>query len=197
MYGVPGKRLSAPVCQTGMPGRIWPSTLAHFTRRALTPTSLLVMPPFATTKAGEAVSLPTQLWSASLMATLRTRAASGVSSGRVSTTRFVETQQVMPFRICSEQWATMAAASFSSSPGTSTLSLSISINSMPGTFFNSSSWAVVFLVWLPTTMMPPALLCRATIWPRVSRGWLEMFPMALTRAAALRMVKCRPFAIAR
>ena len=46
---------------------------------------------------------------------------------------------------------------------------------------------------------PPSLslLCRATIWPRVSRGWLEMFPMALTRAAALRMVKCRPLAMAR
>ena len=189
MYGVPGNRLSAPVCHTGMPGRIWPSTLAHFTRRAFTPTSLLVMPPFATTKAGEAVSLPTQLCSASLMATLRTRAASGVSSGRVSTTRFVDTQQVMPFAICCEQWATMAAASFSSLPGTSTLSLSISINSMPCTFFSSSSWAVVFLVWLPTTMMPPALLSCVTIFSRVSSGWSEILPMALTSAAALRMVK--------
>ncbi len=163
--------------------------MAHFTRRAFTPTSLLVMPPFATTKAGEAVSLPTQLCSASLMATLRTRAASGVSSGRVSTTRFVDTQQVMPFAICCEQWATMAAASFSQLARHQHL-VAVHLNKLDALyFFQFFQLGSGLLVWLPTTMMPPALLSCVTIFSRVSSGWSEILPMALTSAAALRMVK--------
>ena len=58
-YGIPGNLLSLPVCHTGIPGLICPRTFACFTLRAFTPTSLDVMPPFATTKAGVTSSSPT------------------------------------------------------------------------------------------------------------------------------------------
>ena len=59
---------------------------------------------------------------------------------------------------------------------------------MPSTAFRASSWAVVFLVWEPTTMMPPWSEASVTISLRVRRGRSEMFPRAFTRAAAQRTV---------
>ena len=171
-----------------MPGRIWPSTQARRVRRAFTPTSLLVMPPLATTKAGTAVRSATQLWTASLMRTLRRRASSGVSFSRVRTARLVETQQVTPRAMSALHRAVMAAASCSRAPGVRTRSLFISMNSMPSTAFRASSWAVVFLVWEPTTMMPPWSEASVTISLRARRGRSEMFPRAFTRAAAQRTV---------
>ena len=58
-YGVIGNLLSSPVCHTGIPGLICPSTFAFFTARAFVPTSLEVIPPFAITKLGVMLSLPT------------------------------------------------------------------------------------------------------------------------------------------
>ena len=42
---MPGNLLSAPVCHTGMPGRIWPITSARRTFSALVPIPLKVIPP--------------------------------------------------------------------------------------------------------------------------------------------------------
>ena len=64
-YGVIGNLLSCPVCHTGIPGFICPSTLAFFTASALVPTSLDVIPPFAMTKLGVTLKRPTNDWTAS------------------------------------------------------------------------------------------------------------------------------------
>ena len=86
---MPGKRLPASVCQTGMPWQIWPSTLAFLTPRASVPTVLDVMPPLAMIKAGVTFRRPTRLCTPSLILTLRIRALSGVSFSTVSSLRLV------------------------------------------------------------------------------------------------------------
>ena len=87
--GVCGKRLSASVRQTGTLGHICPTTVARLTRSALTPTSLDVMPPFATTNAGVTVRRPTRLCTPSLILTLRSSALSLGSFSSVNRVRLV------------------------------------------------------------------------------------------------------------
>ena len=64
MFGIPGNLLSSPVIQTGIPGLIWPITVAFLTLRAFVPTSLDVMPPLATINDGLTVRSPITLTTA-------------------------------------------------------------------------------------------------------------------------------------
>ena len=58
-YGIFGNLLSFSVCQTGIPGHTCPNTFALLTCKAFVPTSLDVIPPLATTKAGVTFNFPT------------------------------------------------------------------------------------------------------------------------------------------
>ena len=75
-YGVCGNLLSSPVCHTGIPGRICPSTLALCTASALVPTSEEVMPALGDHETWHMVSRPTSDCTASEMRTASRRSSS-------------------------------------------------------------------------------------------------------------------------
>ena len=119
------------------------------------PTSLEVIPPFATMNPGAVLKRPASCCTASDIRTERSSACSGVSPFTDSRRRLVYTATVIPWRMYASSCLTTELISSSMAASSVTLSESNSIRRIPGTSFSASSCAVVFCVWDPTRIRPP------------------------------------------